>query len=123
MPTSDNIVEDTPTWIPEGYVVVKGPDDQRYLIRQFMEPALHQTLDANVKKSEMSLDKAEGSVSLFCFYFSLFIFHCFHYNSTKDCKKTTENFSVIGEGKIMVPLIPVSWIYSCKSMFINERQT
>ena len=33
------------TWIPEGYVLVTGPDEQPYVVPEFCVPALHHIFD------------------------------------------------------------------------------
>ncbi|KAF8811076.1 hypothetical protein BYT27DRAFT_7018481, partial [Phlegmacium glaucopus] len=39
--------------IPEGYVVIIGPDEERYVVPQFMVPALHQMFDGYRKKADL----------------------------------------------------------------------
>lgn len=51
------------SWIPEGYVAIMGPDQQRYVVPDFCVPALHQTLDGYRKKDALQVFKATGSVS------------------------------------------------------------
>jgi hypothetical protein len=68
MPTSESCVED-PSWIPEGYIHIRGPDARRYVVPEFFVPTLHQNLDAYQKKDKLDVDKAAGTVSLIPFYF------------------------------------------------------
>jgi hypothetical protein len=51
------------TGIPEGYVVIIGPDEERYVVPQFMVPALHQMFDGYRKKADLEVFKCPGSVS------------------------------------------------------------
>jgi hypothetical protein len=63
---SNNIsppIENEPTFIPEGYVVVTGPDEQRYVVPQFMVPALHQSFDGFRLKTSLNASGRAGSVS------------------------------------------------------------
>ena len=56
-------VEDDLSWIPEGYVVVRGPDGQRYVVPEFCVSALHQILDGLGEKKKLEVDKFAGTVS------------------------------------------------------------
>jgi hypothetical protein len=51
------------TPIPEGYVVVTGPDDNQYVVPDFMVPALHQMFDGYRKKLDLDAFRQAGSVS------------------------------------------------------------
>jgi hypothetical protein len=63
-------IENTPKndneWIPDGFVLINGPDNERYVVPEYMVPALHQTFDAKKKKEELDVCNAMGSVSGFC---------------------------------------------------------
>ena len=50
-------------WIPEGYVIVRGPGNQHYVVPEFMVPALHQTFDGDQIKNDLQVLSASGSVS------------------------------------------------------------
>jgi hypothetical protein len=50
-------------WIPEGYVLVTGPDEQPYVVPEFCVPALHHIFDGYRKKDQLQVVKASGSVS------------------------------------------------------------
>ena len=65
--TDNNLspIETEPTWIPEGYVVVMGPDGKEYVVPEFFIPALQQNLEGNEKKGKLEIDKAAGTVSTF----------------------------------------------------------
>ena len=49
--------------IPEGYILIKGPDNQQYVIPQFMVPAFHQMFDGFRKRKDLKVYRAAGSVS------------------------------------------------------------
>ena len=50
----------TPSWIPEGYV---GPDDEKYLVPDFMVDSIDQDYHLIVKKKELKAYSAPGTVS------------------------------------------------------------
>jgi hypothetical protein len=50
-------------WIPEGYILVMGPDQQPYVVPEFFVSALHQNFDGYKKKESMEVSKAAGTVS------------------------------------------------------------
>ena len=50
-------------WIPEGYVRVFGPDNQFYVVPDFMVPALHQTFDGYRNKSNLSVHAVAGQAN------------------------------------------------------------
>ena len=52
-------------WVPEGFVAILGPDNQHYVVPEFMVPALHQILDVNEEKKKIPIGKAAGTVSTF----------------------------------------------------------
>jgi hypothetical protein len=56
-------IENDPTFIPDGYVVVTGTDEQRYVVPQFMVPALHQSFDGFQLKTSLNASGHAGSVS------------------------------------------------------------
>ena len=49
--------------IPEGYVLVSGPDKEDFLVPDFMVPALHQVFDGYRKKKVLDAIKGAGNVS------------------------------------------------------------
>ena len=55
-------------WIPEGYVIAFDPDDQQYIIPEFMVPAMHQAYQGYWHKKDLNAFGAAGGVSLppFC---------------------------------------------------------
>jgi hypothetical protein len=55
-------------WIPQGYVEVIGPDDQHYILPEFMVPALHDIFGGHRLKEDLGVFKAAGSVSLQLIY-------------------------------------------------------
>ena len=50
-------------WIPDGFVLVKGPDDEKYLVPEFMVQALDQDFHSNKKKELLNAFKFSGTVS------------------------------------------------------------
>ena len=53
----------TPSWIPEGYVLLVGPDDEKYLVPDFMVDSIDQDYHSIVKKKELKAYSAPGTVS------------------------------------------------------------
>jgi hypothetical protein len=53
------------SWIPEGFRLVVGPDDTKYIVMDFIVPALEQDYHSNKKKEETETLKASGTVSPF----------------------------------------------------------
>jgi hypothetical protein len=51
------------SWIPEGYVLITGPDNQDYIAPEFMVPVLDQDFNAKEKKKELKVSGALGTVS------------------------------------------------------------
>lgn len=56
--------------VPDGYIIINGPDNQKFLVPEFMVPALQQNLDANQKKQDLDVFQAAGSVSKLFLYFT-----------------------------------------------------
>lgn len=50
------------TWLPEGYVVVIGPDNKKYIMPDFMVPGLDQDYQSKEKKEELRVLTAKGTV-------------------------------------------------------------
>jgi hypothetical protein len=96
---------DIPAWIPEGYVLLSGPDGKNYIVPDFFVHALDHNLDSYRKKEDLKIERAAGTVSSFI---------SVHFSSKpnllliKDRKFNSSTFGVIGEGKIMAPTAPVS---------------
>lgn len=55
------------TWIPEGFLLVKGPDGQKYVVPEVFALTLLQSLDAYQKGKDLNIEKAAASV---CFFFT-----------------------------------------------------
>jgi hypothetical protein len=51
------------SWIPEGYVLMTGPDNKDYIAPEFMVPVLDQDFNAKEKKKELKVSGALGTVS------------------------------------------------------------
>jgi hypothetical protein len=49
--------------IPDGYVIVAGPDNLEYVLPDFLVPALHQMFDGYRKKLDLDAFRQAGSVS------------------------------------------------------------
>ena len=50
-------------WVPEGFVVLIGPNGEKYITPEFMVPALDQDFHSNKKKESLGALGAKGSVS------------------------------------------------------------
>jgi hypothetical protein len=74
MSTPDSSVVD-PSWIPEGYLFIKGPGNLQYVAPEFCVPALVRGLEAFQIKEEIDVDGAAGAVSI---SISLFKRHRLH---------------------------------------------
>lgn len=61
-PSDDDI-----TWIPDGFELVRGPDGERFIIPEYLFPALQQKYNANEREIELKATEASGSVSPFLF--------------------------------------------------------
>jgi len=51
-------------WIPDGFLIVKGPDDEKYLVPEFMVQALDQDFYSKKKKEELNAFKLSGTVCI-----------------------------------------------------------
>lgn len=51
------------SWIPEGYVLVVGPNNKNYIVPDFILPALKQDYLAAARKEEIMAFSAPGTVS------------------------------------------------------------
>jgi hypothetical protein len=58
--TSEEKIEDS--WIPEGFVLLIGPDNKKYILPDFMEPALDQEYHSEQKKDNLKTWMAKGTV-------------------------------------------------------------
>jgi hypothetical protein len=66
------ILADPTSWIPEGFSLVMGPENNRYVVPDFFVPALQVSLNGQMKKDNLNIENADGSVSnifLFVFFF------------------------------------------------------
>lgn len=52
------------SWLPEGFVFVTGPDNEIYIVPEFMVPALDQNYNAKQKKLEIRASSAPGPGSV-----------------------------------------------------------
>ena len=69
---SNNIEND---WIPDGFILVKAPDNEKYLVPEFMVQALEQEYYSN-KKKELNAFKLSGTVSIKFFFFKKIACRC-----------------------------------------------
>jgi hypothetical protein len=51
------------SWIPEGFVQLTGPNDEKYIMPEFMVPALDQDYKSHCKGVELKAWSAKGTVS------------------------------------------------------------
>lgn len=63
MASTSKTISDEDTWVPEGYVVIIGPNKQRYVVPEFCAPTLQQQIDVEEKKKDKEVHKAAGAVS------------------------------------------------------------
>lgn len=52
-------------WIPDGFVIVVGPDDEKYIVPEFMVDNLDQQFNADRRTKILRAFSAPGSVSNF----------------------------------------------------------
>jgi hypothetical protein len=52
-------------WIPEGFVLLVGPNNENYILPEFMVPALDQDFHSNKKKKKLRAYESSGTVSLY----------------------------------------------------------
>ena len=55
----------TDNWIPEGFVVLIGPDNEKYVVPEFMVDKIDQDYRSQEKKKELKASSAPGTVSFF----------------------------------------------------------
>jgi hypothetical protein len=66
-PSTSNISdENIDPWIPRGFVLVDGPDNEQYIVPDCMFPAFQQECNAYKKKQDIGANRASGSVSTIC---------------------------------------------------------
>ena len=58
--------------IPVGYVVIDGPNEEKYLVPNFMASATAQAIEADRQKNELQVDDAGKGVSRFSFSYHRF---------------------------------------------------
>lgn len=51
------------TWIPQGYQLVVGPDNAKYIVPEFIIPALRQDYETEEMKKRLLVTNAAGTVS------------------------------------------------------------
>jgi hypothetical protein len=58
------------SWIPDGFVLLTGPDNEKYIAPEFMVPVLDQEYNAKEKKRNLRASSAQGSVSTHSSFYS-----------------------------------------------------
>lgn len=58
-------VETDKLWLPEGFVLVVAPDDNKYIVHEHIVPALLQHFKANEFKKDLKTFMAPGAVSIY----------------------------------------------------------
>lgn len=53
-----------PSWIPDGFIVFQM-ENERYVVPENLLPALQLSHDGYLKKKELEIEKATGTVSYF----------------------------------------------------------
>ena len=56
------------TWVPEGFVLVMGPNNQKYVVPEYCVPDLDQKYLSNKKKENSNANNAQGTVSYLFIY-------------------------------------------------------
>jgi hypothetical protein len=64
MSAFDNSNETDNNWIPEGFVLVIGPDNNKYIMQEHVVPALEQDFLAYGRKMVLETFNASGTVSI-----------------------------------------------------------
>lgn len=65
MPNTPSDIQSEDTWVPEGYVLTIGPNNQKYIVPEYCLPDLDQIYLSDKKKEELNASNAEGTVSFF----------------------------------------------------------
>jgi len=69
-PNSTFLVSTKPydSWIPEGFVVVVGPDNEQYIVPEYAVPELEKEYESKKMKKILGAFQAKGTVSIFCIF-------------------------------------------------------
>jgi len=51
-------------WIPEGYLLVNGPDNEKFIVPEFLLPLLEQDYQSEELLERYSVTSAPGTVSI-----------------------------------------------------------
>jgi hypothetical protein len=57
-------VDEDRGWIPEGFVFLRGPDGEQYIVPDLFVPALRQSLESYQVKKNLDIKKAAGTVGI-----------------------------------------------------------
>ena len=52
------------SWILEGYVLLLGPDEEKYIVLEFMVLALYQDYHSKKVKEDLKISSSKGTVSI-----------------------------------------------------------
>ena len=63
--TSSHIVINQGDWIPDGFVTIIGPNNEKYIVPEFMINKLNQDYHTKMRKVKLGVSMAPGVVSLF----------------------------------------------------------
>ena len=99
-------IHDGDSWVPDGFVLVIGPDKKRYILPEFMLPDLDLKFNARKRAKEINASNAAGTVSAGSSAFR----HILHTYWTlyKNFHSAIKHFDIIGEGNVMFRSVPVS---------------
>ena len=57
-------IQSDDSWIPDGFILVVGPDDKKYIVPEFMAMALDKDYHSDKKKEELKSFSVAGTVSI-----------------------------------------------------------
>lgn len=61
--TTTQSINKNDSWIPEGFVCITGPDNQKYIVPEYLVPDLDQAFHSERKKENLGTLSAKGTVS------------------------------------------------------------
>ena len=62
-PASPPIAINQDDWIPEGFIAIIGPNNEKYIVPEFMIPQLEQDFQSTMRKDKLGAFVAPGIVS------------------------------------------------------------
>ena len=57
-------IQSDDSWIPDGFILIVGPDDKKYIVPEFMATALDKDYHSGKKKEELKSFSTAGTVSI-----------------------------------------------------------